>query len=80
MFSPGVFLSSRVTEACPVSTDLIMRFNVRTTTTTICTQLARRGSAKSSILQLECNIILIIYIRRNEKIQFGFRIDHKGFL
>ena len=28
---PGVFLSSRVTRACPVTTDLIMRVNVRTT-------------------------------------------------
>ena len=28
-FSPGVFLSSRVTGACPVTTDLIMRVNVR---------------------------------------------------
>ena len=33
VFSPGVFLSSRVTGACPVTTDLIMRVNVRTTTT-----------------------------------------------
>ena len=32
-FFPLVFLSSRVTGACPVSTDLIMRDNVRTTTT-----------------------------------------------
>ena len=32
-FYPGVFLSSRVTGACPVTTDLIMRVNVRTTTT-----------------------------------------------
>ena len=31
-FFPGVFLSSRVTRACPVTTDLIMRVNVRTTT------------------------------------------------
>ena len=31
---PGVFLISRVTGACPVTTDLIMRVNVRTTTTT----------------------------------------------
>ena len=30
----GVFLSSRVTGACPVTTDLIMRVNVRTTTPT----------------------------------------------
>ena len=33
-FFPGVFLGSRVTGACPVTTDLIMRVNVRTTTTT----------------------------------------------
>ena len=31
---PGVFLSSRVTGAGPVTTDLIMRVNVRTKTTT----------------------------------------------
>ena len=31
---PGVFLSSRVTGACPVTTDLIMRVNAKTTTTT----------------------------------------------
>ena len=31
VFFPGVFLSSRGTGACPVTTDLIMRVNVRTT-------------------------------------------------
>ena len=31
---PGIFLSSGVTGACPVTTDLIMRVNVRITTTT----------------------------------------------
>ena len=36
VFFPGVFLSSEVTGACPVTTDLIMRVNVRTTTTTVC--------------------------------------------
>ena len=35
VFFPRVFLSSRVTGACAVTTDLIMRVNVRTTTTTI---------------------------------------------
>ena len=41
VFSPRVFLSSRVTGACPVTTDLIMRVNVRTTkTTTTCSQHA----------------------------------------
>ena len=34
VFFPGVFLSSRVTGACPVTTDFIMRVNVRTTITT----------------------------------------------
>ena len=35
VFFPRVFFSSsRVTGACPVTTDLIMRVNVRTTTTT----------------------------------------------
>ena len=33
-FPSGVFLSSRGTGACPVTTDLIMQVNVRTTTTT----------------------------------------------
>ena len=33
-FFSGVFLSSGVTGACPVTTDLIMRVNVTTTTTT----------------------------------------------
>ena len=31
VFFLRVFLSSRVTGACPVTTDLIMRVNVRTT-------------------------------------------------
>ena len=34
VFPAGVFLSSRVTGTCPVTPDLIMRVNVRTTTTT----------------------------------------------
>ena len=32
VFLPGVFIGSRVTGAFPVTTDLIMRVNVRTTT------------------------------------------------
>ena len=35
----GVFLSSRVTGACPVTTELTMRVNVRTTTTTTTTMV-----------------------------------------
>ena len=31
VFFPGIFFHSRVTEACPVTTDLIMRVNVRST-------------------------------------------------
>ena len=31
-FLPRVFLGARVTGACPVTTDLIMRVNARTTT------------------------------------------------
>ena len=34
MFFPGVLLSSRVTQACPVTTDFNMQVNGRTTTTT----------------------------------------------
>ena len=34
VFFPGVFLSSRVTGTCPVTTDLIIRVNVKTTKTT----------------------------------------------
>ena len=37
VFFPGVFFSSRVTGACPVTTDLIVRVNVRTTTITTAT-------------------------------------------
>ena len=33
VFFPGEFLRPRVTGACPVTTDLIMRVKVRTTTT-----------------------------------------------
>ena len=39
-FFPGVFLSSRMTGACPVTTGLIMRVNVRITTTTACRSTA----------------------------------------
>ena len=40
VFFPGVFFYSRVTGACPMTTDLIMRVNVRTTTTTTTTAAA----------------------------------------
>ena len=35
LFSAGVFLSSRVTGACPVTTDLSMRVHVTTTTAVV---------------------------------------------
>ena len=44
----GVFLSSRVTGACPVTTDLIMRVNVRTTTTYIAPAACAVGAVHMS--------------------------------
>ena len=41
VFSPRVLLSSKVTGACPVTTDLIMRVNVGTTTTTTILKIRR---------------------------------------
>ena len=46
-FPMGVFLSSRVTGACPVTTDLIMRVNVRTTTTTTTTTTTKTTTTTS---------------------------------
>ena len=40
-FFPGVFLSSRVLRACPVTEDLIMRVSVRTSTTAVRTRYMR---------------------------------------
>ena len=51
---PGVFLSSRVTGACPVTTDILMRVNVRTTTTTTGTNNTRHH------LLAYLNIILLV--------------------
>ena len=54
---PGVFLSSRVTGACPVTTDLIMRGNVRTTATwadaSVHTWVPFPGDAGESILTFD---------------------------
>ena len=48
VFFPGVFLSSRVTGACPVTTDLIiMRVNARPTTTTT-VQFTCAGQGRTS--------------------------------
>ena len=46
-FFPGVFLSSRVTGSCRVTTDLIMRVNVRTTTMAVENRLAALCFARS---------------------------------
>ena len=51
-FFPGVFLSSRVTGACPVTTDLIMRVNVRTTTTATTTTTTTTTPAACTLLLL----------------------------
>ena len=47
VFFAGVFLSSRLTGACPLNTDLIMQVNV--TTTTIAT------TATTTIIHCKCN-------------------------
>ena len=49
VFFPGVFLSSRVTGACPVTTDLIMRVNVRTTTSTNQTYVFTRAMSSARL-------------------------------
>ena len=43
VFFPSVFLSSRVAGACPVTTDLIMRVDVRPTTTIKLSSLCIKG-------------------------------------
>ena len=54
VFFPGVFLHSRVTEACPVTTkDLIMRVNVKTTTTTTTTATSTRAKTLVMIPGIE---------------------------
>ena len=67
VFFPGVFLSSRVAGACPVTTDLIMRVNVTTTTcstTTAVTQftiLLSSGVHVQSGLRDSGTLIYIFY-------------------
>ena len=55
---PGVFLSSRVNGACPVTTDLIMRVDVRTTPTTT-TQQQRQQQQQQQ--QQQPQYIYIMY-------------------
>ena len=61
VFFPGVFLSSRVTGARPVTPDLVMRVNVRTTTTTIsrCESIMNGGNCliKSSGDRYRCGLV-----------------------
>ena len=56
-FPLGAFLSSTVTGACPVTTDLIMRVYVRTTTTTtylgFILRFIRQGGSPSRGLHVE---------------------------
>ena len=47
-FFPGVFLLSRVTGACPVTTNLTVRVNVRTSTTTTTHAGKQGGGGKGS--------------------------------
>ena len=52
VFFRGVFLSSRVTGACAVTTDLIMRVNVTTTATTTTTTTTVACAAHGRLLFL----------------------------
>ena len=52
VFFRGVFLHSTVTGACPVTTDLIMRVNVRTTTTTTSCRVLLYMAGTGTLLQL----------------------------
>ena len=54
-FFPGVFLSFRVTGACPVTADLIMRVNVRTTTTTTTLCLAPASLFRVRVLHIHAH-------------------------
>ena len=71
VFFPGVFLSSRVTGACPVTTDLIMRVNVRTTTmdTWIPTSLSNFGA--SGTLEPQCSFCSNVQCIICGIVQFG---------
>ena len=51
VFFPRVFLRSRVTGACPVTTDLNMRGNVRTSTTHASVY---NGKSRTHQLALDC--------------------------
>ena len=55
-FFSGVFLSSRVTGACPVTEHLIVRVNVRTTTTNEYSSMRRGGTRKD---RRECRLFFV---------------------
>ena len=59
VFFPGVLLSSRVTGACPVTTDLMMRVYVRTTTMQGFHADAHR--VMTIITELNHHFILLVY-------------------
>ena len=61
VFFPGVFLSSRVTGACPVTTDLIMRVNVRTTNNTAHPRRTLATPLESRVCVLSAVVVLCRY-------------------
>ena len=63
VFFPGVFLSSRVTGACPVTTDLIMRVNVRTTTPTTTTTATTATTSTTTIIDHVACVVLDVFTR-----------------
>ena len=74
VFSSEVFVSPRVTGACPVTTDLIMRVNVRTTTTAT-------GSCRASSYKYHRSLFLgldldPIFLRCNYRIKYRYSRSH----
>ena len=67
-FFSGVLLNSRVTAACPVTTDLIMRVNVRTTTTktktTTTTTRTRLTMSSTRKPRNSCFFVLLIHLHK----------------
>ena len=61
----GVFLSSSVTRACPVTTDLILRVNVRTTTNTTSVVPAPALGWRASLITFVpiCWLAVVLWIR-----------------
>ena len=76
VFFPGVFLSSRVTGACPVNTDLILRVHVRTTTTT---PLEDPGIATQAVVSTGSPKLLSFAVRRCSPAS-GPRVTRSGSL